>query len=261
MNLNSLLRHLPHWPLWLIVAACLTGCQNKSDPGPPLPDYFKPDPQTAGTISGRVVFSGRPVPPRPVDMDNDPQCVRLHQEPVRDEETVVTRVGAEDRLANVFVYLKSGLEGKTFAPTEEPVVIEQRGCWFGPRVQGIMVGQTLQVVNADPLTHNIHPLAKINREWNQSQAPGEPPLTRRFTQPEVMVRIKCNIHNWMHAWVGVVPHPYHAVTGSDGAFSLTGVPPGSYVIEAWHERLGRQEQPVTLDATGRIELTLNFKGE
>ncbi|MFN7623187.1 MAG: hypothetical protein ACK5RS_08570 [Acidobacteriota bacterium] len=252
---------LSRWVLILMLAILLTSCQKKADPEPVSALYYQPEPLTAGSITGRVLFSGQPVAPRRVNMDNDPQCVKLHDQPLADEEIAVSRVGEEARLANVFVYVKAGLEGKIFQPPAEPVVIEQRGCWFGPRVQGIMVGQTLQVINADPLTHNIHPLAKVNREWNQSQSPGDPPLTRRFAQPEVMVRIKCNIHNWMHAWIGAVPHPYYGVTSREGLFTLDRIPPGDYLLEAWHERLGRQELPVKVTASGRTELLFNFKGE
>ena len=252
----------------LVVVSVLTlmmaGCSRPPAPSG-KPAYYKPDPETVATITGRITFTGRKPVVKMVDMDGDPQCAKLHGEPVTDEEVAISHKGDEDRLENVFVYIKSGLEGKLFEPPSEPpsepVVIEQRGCWFGPRVQGIMVGQTLKVVNSDPLTHNIHPMAVVNREWNQSQSPGEPPFTRRFSQPEVMVRIKCNIHNWMHAWVGAVAHPYFAVTGRDGVFSLAGVPPGSYTIEAWHEKLGRQEQQLTVPAKGLSELIFNFKGE
>jgi len=249
------------WLGVLTLLAVTSGCRQPVEPVPTGPEYFRPDPATAGRIGGRVHFTGRRAVARKVDMDGDPQCAQLHDRPVVDEELALSRLDGEDRLANVFVYLKSGLEGKVFEPPTDPVEIEQRGCWFGPRVQGIMVGQTLKVINSDPLTHNIHPLAKINREWNQSQSPGEAPLTRRFTRPEVMIRIKCNIHNWMHAWVGAVANPFYAVTGSDGTFSFEGVPPGSYTIEAWHEKLGRLEQPLTLSVNGRSDLTFNFKGE
>lgn len=141
-----------------------------------------------------------------------------HQSAVLDEAVAVRGEGKERVLANAFVYIKQGLEDKSFEPPTESVTIDQNGCWFSPRVLGIRVGQTFKVTNSDPLTHNIHPLPEINRDWNQSQSPGDQPLTRRFTQPEVMVRVKCNIHSWMHAWVGVVAHPYFAVTGADGAF-------------------------------------------
>lgn len=250
---------------WLVLFApvllSMSGCRHPAAPVTERPSYYRVDPATAGSIVGRVLVTGGRASTRPVEMDGDPQCKALHAQPVIDEEVALKRLDGEDRLANVFVHIRSGLEGKEFEPPAKPVVIEQRGCWFGPRVQGIMVGQTLEVINSDPLTHNIHPLAKVNREWNQSQAPGEAPLTRRFARPEVMIRIKCNIHNWMHAWVGAVGHPFFAVTGRDGVFSLEGVPPGTYTIEAWHEKLGRLEQSLVLPATGRSELTFNFKGE
>ncbi|NBO65209.1 MAG: hypothetical protein EBU88_10280 [Acidobacteria bacterium] len=253
---------------WLLLGIVLfgtalpfSGCRQSSAPDTNGETYFRPNLQTAGQVRGRAVFTGARTKSHPVNMDGDPQCERLHDRPVVDEEVALSRLDGEDRLANVFVYVKSGLEGKVFEPPNDPVVIEQRGCWFGPRVQGIMVGQTFKVINSDPLTHNIHPLAKINREWNQSQSPGDAPLTRRFSQPEVMVRIKCNIHHWMHAWVGAVAHPYFAVTGSNGIFNLTGLPPGSYTIEAWHERLGRVEHQVTLAEKGHLELIFSFMGE
>lgn len=226
--------------------------------------WFEPDPATAGRIAGRVLIDGRlPREARSaiVDMDGDPLCDALHPVPVREEIVATRRAPDGMRLANVFVYLRDGLEQKRFAPPTEPVTIEQQGCWFAPRIIGIQVGQPFEVVNADPLTHNIHPLAQINRDWNQSQSPGDAPLKRRFSQPEVMIRVKCNIHPWMRAWVGVVPHPYFAVTSPEGTFDLTRVPPGSYVLEAWHEALGRIEQRVTVDPGGASEMVLRFQGE
>ena len=124
---------------------------------------------------------------------------------------------------------------------------------------GVQVGQTFKVTNSDPLTHNIHPLPQLNRDWNQSQPEGAEPLIRKFAQPEVMIRIKCNIHGWMRAWAGVVAHPYFAVTGADGSFQLRNVPPGNYVLEAWQEELGKQEQQVTLAPAGKSELAFTFK--
>lgn len=226
--------------------------------------WFEPDPATAGRIAGRVLIDGhlpRAARSAIVDMDGDPLCDALHPVPVREEIVATRRAPDGMRLANVFVYLRDGLEQKRFAPPTEPVTIEQQGCWFAPRILGIQVGQPFEVVNADPLTHNIHPLAQINRDWNQSQSPGDAPLKRRFSKPEVMIRVKCNIHPWMRAWVGVVPHPYFAVTSPEGTFDLTRVPPGSYVLEAWHEALGRIEQRVTVDPGGASEMVLRFQGE
>jgi plastocyanin len=223
----------------------------------PAPAFFKVDLATAGTITGKVEFAGKKPAPKIVAMASDPQCAKLHTNAVSDDAIAANN----GTLANVFVYIKQGLDDKTFALPADPVVIDQKGCWFGPRVLGVQVGQTLKVTNSDPVTHNIHPLAQVNREWNQSQEPGAEALTRKFTQPEVMIRVKCNIHGWMHAWVGVVAHPYFAVTGADGTFQLRNVPPGKYVLETWHEELGKQEQPLTLSPSGTSELVFKYKGE
>ena len=231
-------------------------CSKPNPTAEPAPNFFKVDLETAGTISGKINYSGKKPSHKIVNMDADPQCVKLHPTSLSDESIAVNKDGM---LANVFVYIKQGLEGKNFEPPSDPVVIDQNGCWFNPRVLGIQVGQTLQVKNSDPVTHNIHPLPEINREWNQSQAPDTEPFTRKFTQPEVMIKVKCNIHAWMHAWVGAVAHPYFAVTGADGTFTLRDVPPGNYTIEIWQEELGKQEQQVTLTSASASELTFNFK--
>jgi plastocyanin len=225
---------------------------------PAPPSYFKVDPSTAGVLTGTIHYTGRKPARKPVDMSSDPACVEAHHGKAYDESLVV---GSKGALANVFVYLKSGFEGKTFEVPTTPVTIDQAGCWFRPRVLGIQVGQTLRVTNSDPVTHNIHPLAQINREWNHSQGQGDPPLARKFTKPEVMIRVKCNIHNWMHAFIGVVAHPYFAVTGVDGTFQIPNVPPGDYVIEAWQEELGPQEQKVTVTPSTKIEANFIFKGK
>lgn len=238
------------------LAAC-TGTKSPTQSASPTPATFQVDSATAGTITGRVEYAGKKPLVKTVTMESDPQCAKLHQTQLKDEAIAVNN----NALGNVFVYIKNGLENKTFATPADPVVIDQKGCWFGPRVLGIQVGQTLKVTNSDPVTHNIHPLAQVNREWNQSQEPGAEALTRKFTQPEVMIRVKCNIHGWMHAWVGVVAHPYFAVTGADGTFTLRNVPPGNYVIETWQEELGKQEQSITLAPSGKGELVFKYKGE
>ncbi len=215
--------------------------------------YFKADPKTAGSVIGTVRYLGLRPHPKPIDMSEDPACVEAHHAKAYDESLLV---GSNGKLANVFVYVKSGLEGKHFETPATPVVIDQKGCWFHPRVLGIQVGQPLRVLNSDPVTHNIHPLAEVNREWNHSQGPGDPPLARKFIKPEVMIRVKCNIHSWMHAFIGVVDNPYFDVSNTDGTFQIHNLPPGDYVIGAWHEVLGSQEQKVTVQASS--EATANF---
>lgn len=218
--------------------------------------YFKVDPATAGSLTGTVRFSGRKPARKPVDMSGDPACAEAHHGKAYDESVVVGPGGA---LANVFVYIKSGLEDKKFEASATPATIDQRGCWFRPRVLGIQTGQPFRVTNSDPVTHNIHPLAVVNREWNHSQGEGDPPLARKFAKPEVMIRVKCNIHSWMHAFIGVLDHPYSAVTGPDGTYSIKNVPPGNYVIEAWHEIFGTEQRSITVTNSGSIETAFTFK--
>jgi plastocyanin len=245
--------------------ALLAGCSGTATKEQPkaaktvaAPSYFKVDPNTAAILSGRIRYVGKKPRRKAVDMSGDPACVEAHHGKAYDESLVV---GSNGVLANAFVYIKSGLEGKSFEVPTTPVTIDQRGCWFHPRVLGIQTGQRLEVINSDPVTHNIHPLAQINREWNHSQGQGDAPLARKFLQPEVMIRVKCNIHSWMHAFIGVVSHPYFAVTGSDGSFEIKNVPPGDYVIEAWQETLGAQEVKITVAPSAKVESNFTFKGE
>ena len=240
--------------LWF-AAAC---AQPKAVQKPAEPALFKPDPVTAASVSGTIRYKGNKPPRKPVDMGEDPLCAKMHKTGLFEEPVAVSPAGT---LANVFVYVKTGLEGKKFETPAEPVTMDQNGCWFQPRVAGIQTGQQFKVTNSDPVTHNIHPRPHANREWNQSQGPGEAPLTRKFARPEVMIRVKCNVHGWMHAWIGVVEHPYHVVTGADGSFSLKGLPPGTYTIEAWHEALGVREGKVTLSPSQSATLDLNFEEE
>lgn len=240
------------------------GCRSAKEPqkeaaaAPPHPVYFKVDPTTAGVLSGTIHFTGKRPALKAIDMSEDPACVEAHHGKPHDESVMV---GAGGGLANVFIYVKSGLEGKTFEVPSMPVTIDQRGCWFTPRVLGIQTGQALQVVNSDPVTHNIHPMAQINREWNHSQGAGDPPLARRFLHQEIMIPVKCNIHSWMHAFIGVVDHPYFAVSGANGSFEIPNLPPGDYVIGAWQEKLGTQEQKITIPPSGKTTIHFTFKGE
>jgi hypothetical protein len=244
------------------ILACCSGTGGKEPrteaKKEPAPSFFKVDPATAGGLKGVVRFTGRKPARKSIDMSGDPACAEAHHGKAYDESVVVNPNGT---LANVFIYIKSGLEGKKFETPTKPVTIDQHGCWFHPRVMGIQTGQTLEVTNSDPVTHNIHPLAQINREWNHSQGEGDAPLARKFIKPEVMIRVKCNIHSWMHAFIGVLDHPYFAVSGSDGTFEIGNVPPGDYTIEAWQETLGAQEQKITVGPSGAVETNFVFKGE
>jgi plastocyanin len=224
----------------------------------PAVTYFKVDPAAAGSVSGTVHFTGKRPARKLIDMSEDPACVEAHQGKAYDESLVVSPNGS---LGNVFIYVKAGLEGKNFEVPKTAVTIDQRGCWFRPRVLGVQTGQTLEVVNSDPVTHNIHPMAQVNREWNHSQGPGDAPLHRRFLKPEIMIRVKCNIHHWMHAFIGVVDHPYFTVSKDDGTFEIPNLPAGTYTLEAWQENLGTREMQVTVTAGGKTTTKIVFKGQ
>jgi plastocyanin len=248
--------------LTLLFAGC-SGKSNEPAPAPkpaasPAPVYFQVDPATAGAVTGQIEYKGPRPKPKAIDMSEEPACVEAHHGKAYDESLVVGKKGG---LANVFVYIKSGLEGKTFPVPTDPVVIDQKGCWFHPRVMGIQVGQMLKVINSDPVTHNIHPMAQTNREWNHSQGADDPPITRKFIKPEVMIPVKCNIHSWMHAYIGVLPDPYFAVTGDDGKFEIKNLPPGTYTLGVWQEKLGTQEQQITVPPHGNTDANFTFKGE
>lgn len=241
----------------------LSGCKSKqpetSTGATTTPEaatsVFQVDPGTAASIHGTVKYDGPKPKPQIIDMSSDPACVKAHGGKQYDESLVVNGKGD---LAEAFVYVSKGLEGKHFAMPDAPVTIDQKGCWFRPRVLGVQVGRELSVVNSDPVTHNIHPMPKDNREWNHSQGPGDPPMHRKFTHVEIGIPVKCNIHGWMHADINVVDSPYYTVTKDDGSFTLPNLPPGTYTVTAWHENLGTQEATVTVPASGKVEQNLLF---
>ena len=219
---------------------------------------FNVDPATAGSITGVIRYKG----PRParklIDMSEDPACVEAHHGKAYDESLVLSPKGG---LGNAFIYVEKGLEGKTFAVPTTPVTIDQSGCWFRPRIIGIQTNQILKVVNSDPVTHNIHPMAQVNREWNHSQGAGDPPISRKFAKPEIMIKVKCNIHSWMHAYIGVVENPYFAVSADDGSFSIGNLPAGTYTIGIWQETLGMQEQQLTVAPKSESHANVLFEAK
>jgi plastocyanin len=231
------------------------GCGHKAQEQSKAPlSYFKVDAATAGSVQGMIRFHGKRPAPKRISMEAEEGCQSLHPNPVIEELVSTGRGGT---LANVFVYVKKGLEGKNFEPPKETVVLDQHGCQFVPRVVALRSGQTLDVRNSDPVSHNIHPMPKKNRDWNQQQPPGSPDLKRRFARPEVMIPVKCNIHSWMKTYIAVLDHPYFAVTSANGEFQFTRLPPGKYTIAAWHETLGELEETVDVrpGAPAAVEFT------
>jgi plastocyanin len=219
-------------------------------------EYFHVDPATSGSVHGKITFHG-PKPPRKViAMDADANCMKANQGKTVYQESVVT--DKDGALLNAFVYVKTGLEGKNFEPPKEPVKMTQQGCMFTPRAIGVQAGQLLDVANADPVSHNFHAMPTNNREWDQQQSPGAADMEHRFPRPEIMIPVKCNVHAWMRAYIGVMPHPYFAVTGGDGNWEIPNLPPGDYTVAVWHESLGERTAPLHLGASGKETLELKY---
>jgi plastocyanin len=246
-------------PLWAVVVmtatALATGCGGESTPKTPpaAVTVTNPvDPATAGRVTGKISLQGVAPTPKPVPTKTDPYC----------PATIVTEdvvVGPDRGLQNVFVYVKDGLGNLKFPVPAKSVVLGQEGCRYIPHVMGIQVGQTLDIVNSDDTLHNIHAIPVSNGEFNKPQEFKGFRNKHVFNTAEVLVPFKCDVHKWMSAYVGVLDHPFFAVSGKDGSFTLEGLPPGTYTIEAVHEKYGRQTQQVTVAAKGSQDVSFTFK--
>ena len=245
----------------LLPLVLVSACSHESAPAPAAtaPAGKHVDSATAGSVTGRVVFSGKPPAETPIKMASDPACVAGNTpNPVSD----AVLVDARGNVQNVFVYVKDGLDaGYTFDVPTTPIVLEQKGCRYFPRVFGVRAGQPIDILNSDATIHNVHALPKMNQEFNKGEPVQGSHMTHTFTVPEVMVRFKCDVHGWMAAYVGVMAHPFFAVTGPDGSFAITGLPPGTYTIEAWHEQFGTRTQQVTIGASQTQTVSFTFAAQ
>jgi plastocyanin len=210
---------------------------------------------TASSVKGTVKFEGTAPKPSTIDMSQDPLCAKLHSTPATTEDVVVGGAGG---LANVVIYVSDGLTSQNFQPPPQPAVLEQKGCQYKPHVLALQASQKLNVVNSDETTHNIHPNPNNNREWNMTQPHGMP-LEQTFAREEIAIPVKCNIHPWMKGYIAVFKHPYFAVTDKNGSFELKDLPPGTYTITAWQEKLGSQIQKVSVSAGEAKTLDFAFK--
>jgi hypothetical protein len=211
----------------------------------------------AGTVTGKAAFTGTAPAASQIDMNADPYCAGAHSEPVMTEDAVVNSNGT---LKNVFVYVKTGLEGQTFETPTTAVTLDQKGCHYTPHVFGVQVNQPLQIVNSDSTLHNVHGMPKETKEFNLGMPIQNMKVNRKFEKPEVMVKFKCDVHPWMAAYVGVLPHPFYAVTGDDGSFKIENLPAGKYTLEAWHEKFGTQTAEVTVDEAAPQTADFSFAG-
>ncbi len=211
------------------------------------------------TISGKITFEGTAPKMKKINTDADPKCAEMHADsPLVSEDVVVNPNGT---LKNVFVYVKSGLEGKTFEPPKTPVTIDQAGCHYVPHVFGMMAKQPLEIINSDDTLHNIHAMPTKSKEFNVGEPNKGMKTMKTFANPEVMVHFKCDVHPWMSAYVGVLDNPFYAVSGDDGTFSIKNLPAGEYTIEAWHEKYGTQEQKVKVGDGESKTADFTFKAQ
>lgn len=246
-------------PLLLIAAALALSCAGPSQEPPPVPTGAIPAGTTVGSasIQGRVLFTGEAPEPETISMRSDAGCARHGGEGNTKEDLVVASDGA---VKNAFVHVASGLGDRAFAPPSEPVTLDQRGCIYRPHVTGVQVGQPLKILNSDPTLHNVHTVSESNKPFNFGMSVEGQQAVRYFHNPEIMVRAKCDVHPWMSSYIGVVAHPFFAVTGEDGSYELAGLPAGTYEIEVWHEKLGTLSATVTLSDDEAREVPFAFPG-
>ena len=234
------------------------GSQETSSIPAAAPGAVKIDPATTGDIKGMVMLEGMAPRNDVIKMNADPVCLKQTK---GDQTQETYMVGSDGKsLANVFVYVKDGLGNYVYDMPTDPVTIDQKECRYHPHVFGARVGQKLLIKNSDPTLHNIHALPKANTEFNVAEPVQGMTQEHVFTAKEVMVPFKCEVHGWMNAYAGVLDHPYYAVTDKDGKFEIKTLPPGTYTIEAWHEKLGTQTQTVTVAEKESKDVQFTFKG-
>lgn len=237
--------------LGLILSAGGCGGSTSNElPAPPV------DPATAATITGTVTFAGTPPAPRPIDMSASAACVKANPTPVMASDVVT---GVNGALANAVVYVKAGLGRYRYPAPQTPVVLDQKNCMYTPHVLAVMVDQPFSVANGDPTMHNVHVMARHNRQWSSSQPVASAPLKSTFERPEFAIPVLCNIHPWMRAYVFAFDQPYFAVTGAGGAFTIKNLPPGTYTIEAWHEPRQTLDQTITLAPKESKSISFTFR--
>lgn len=263
MNKDLLFSSMRTMVLSMSVTALIIGCSSESPDdvaptdAPEASDTSMTDAavSAAGGVMGKVSFSGTALERTVIETEGDPNCAAMHKgEPVLSDSVLVA---ADGGLANVFVYVTNAPESDAAAPTES-VRLDQIGCMYTPHVLGVQVGQPLEIVNSDATTHNVRGVARKNKAMNYGQPAGSKPRTKTFKKVEMKIRIKCDIHPWMTAYVFAMGHGYFGVSDASGAFNIQGLPAGDYDVTAWHEKLGEQAGTVTVGADGSGKVDFVF---
>lgn len=244
--------------LSLLSLLAYTACGEPADPfkidgggggaatGPSVP--------LTATVKGKIAFDGAAPAPKKLSTTSDPRCMNPG---LVDESMVVSDGGLE----NVILYVSGGdLAGKSFGPATEKKVLNQEGCHYIPHALTLQVGQPLEIVNSDDTAHNVHAWAEVNPSFNESQSGKGVKSEKKFAKEEIMFPVKCDVHNWMNAYIGVFNHPLHTVSGKGGAFELK-LPAGTYEVTAMHEKLGKQTAMVTVADNGSADLNFTFKSK
>jgi hypothetical protein len=248
-----------------VTAACGGGEKQETSAPPPTAGAAAPPAADGGaaapaagteTISGKVTFEGTVPPAEKIKLSADPKCVEMHKEGMEKQPIQVKDGG----LANVYVYVKSGLPPGNYPAPVEPAVIDQQGCNYSPHIVQMRTGQPLKIKNSDDTLHNIHPRPTVNAEFNIGQPRKGMESTKTFDKKEIMFPVGCDVHPWMRAYISVNDNPFYAVTNEDGTFEIKGLPPGDYEVEAYHEKLKGQTQKVSVKAGAPAKADFAFKG-
>jgi hypothetical protein len=232
-------------------SSCSKPATNEAGPANETATAGTPYTAGSGSVTGTISFTGAAPAPKKIDSSADPACGQANPN-LSTEDTVVK----DGKLANVFVYVKDGTtaDGKkitdfSYATPSSAAKLDQKGCHYVPHVLGLQTNQKLTITNSDPTQHNIHPTPASNPEWNQTQPNGAAPIEKTFARAEVLIPVKCNQHPWMKSYIGVLKHPFFAVSGEDGAYTIQGLQPGTYTIAAWHEKGGAKGTEKTMQVT------------
>jgi len=242
----------------LAAAACGTATPAATTAATPALQTKKVDAATAGSVTGKVTLNGPAPAPEMLRVAVDETCISAMGTSAKSDAILV---GADGAIQNALVYIKDTLSDYSFDVPTAPVVLDQKGCRYSPRVFGVRVGQPLEMVNSDATMHNVHSMPMVNQEFNRGTPKQNDRFTQIFTAPEQMVLFKCDLHAWMRAYGGVMPHPFFQVTGADGAFAINGIPPGKYELAVWTEKLGSTSQTIELGNSQSLTLNFTFNGK